>query len=257
MIRPGIQELIADARGTRKINEAEVIVIRRIFRDYLAGKSSRAIAQDLNRERVPGPFGRAWEPSTIHGSVKRSNGILNKELYICSAALPLATREPDNRLNIRVKTLEASVLNGLQKHLMDPALFKEFCDEFTQTVNRLRMERSADLIAQRKELDRTQRDLDRAIQAILDGVPGAKLKDRIGALETRKAELQAVLAEATEPPPALLHPNMAETYRSRIEALQEALQEPACRAAAIDSADPGRPRRAGPGRWRAGDRAAG
>jgi hypothetical protein len=121
-----------------------------------------------------------------------------------------------------------------KKHLMDPALFKEFCDEFTQAVNRLRVERSAYLIAQRKELDRTQRDLDRAIQAILDGVPGAQLKDRIGALETRKAELQAILAEAAEPP-ALLHPNMAETYRSRLAALQEALQDPASRAVAVET----------------------
>ena len=126
------------------------------------------------------------------------------------------------------------MLNGLQKHLMDPALFKEFCDEFTQTVNRLRMERSAELICQRKELDRVQRDLDRAIQAILDGVPGAQLKDRIGALEARKAELQAILAEATESP-ALLHPNMAETYRSRIAALQEHLQDLECRSAAIET----------------------
>jgi hypothetical protein len=69
-------------RGARSIDEAEAAVIRRIFRDYLAGKSSRAIAQDLNRERVLGPFGRAWGPSTIHGSAKRGNGILNNELYI-------------------------------------------------------------------------------------------------------------------------------------------------------------------------------
>ena len=318
-------------RGARSVNEAEATIIRRIFRDYLAGNSSRAIAQDLNRERLLGPFGRAWGPSTIHGSAKRGNGILNNELYIgklvwnrqrfikdpdtgkrvsrlnpetdwvmqdvpelriisqelwdqvkvrqkslaigprergvgslldrrrpkyilagllkcgcCGGGYTLigknllgcvAARDKGtcgNRLNIRVETLEASVLNGLQKHLMDPALFKEFCEEFTQTVNRLRMERSAGLIAQRKELDRTLRDLDRAIQAILDGVPGIQLKDRIGALEARKAELQAILAEAEEPP-ALLHPNMAETYRNRLATLQDALQDPACRQAAIET----------------------
>lgn len=37
-------------RGDRTINEAEAAVVRRIFADYLAGKSSRTIAFELNRE---------------------------------------------------------------------------------------------------------------------------------------------------------------------------------------------------------------
>ncbi|WP_198400259.1 hypothetical protein [Bradyrhizobium pachyrhizi] len=106
---------------------------------------------------------------------------------------------------------------------MEPELFKEFCDEFTREVNRLRIERSADIIGQRKELERVQRDLDRGIQAILDGVPGAQLKDKIGGLEARKAELTELLANAQVPPP-LLHPNMAEIYRQRIATLYESLQ---------------------------------
>ena len=72
----------APQRGDRSINEAEAAVIRRIFRDYLAGKSSRAIAKDLNKDSVLGPIGRAWCPSTIHGSAKRGNGILKNELYV-------------------------------------------------------------------------------------------------------------------------------------------------------------------------------
>jgi site-specific DNA recombinase len=42
------------ARGEREIVEAEAEVVRRIFRDYAAGKSPEAIAKDLNREGVPG-----------------------------------------------------------------------------------------------------------------------------------------------------------------------------------------------------------
>jgi site-specific DNA recombinase len=68
--------------GDRSVNEAEATVVRRIFRDYVAGKSSRAIAWALNKEDIPGPFGREWGPSTIHGNAKRGNGILNNELYI-------------------------------------------------------------------------------------------------------------------------------------------------------------------------------
>ena len=73
--------------------------------------------------------------------------------------------------------------------------------EFTREVNRVRVERSGDTVGRRKELEKIQRDLDRAIQAILDGVPGAQLKDKIGGLEARKAQLTELLANAEEPPP--------------------------------------------------------
>jgi hypothetical protein len=115
---------------------------------------------------------------------------------------------------------------------MEPKLFKEFCDEFTREVNRLRIERGADLKARKRELERTDRELDKAVQAILDGVPGTKLKDRIGGLEARKAELTAFLASAEEPPP-LLHPSMAEIYRQRISTLHERLQSDEEKAKAI------------------------
>lgn len=69
-------------RGDRTINATEAEVVRHIFREYAAGKSSRAIAWALNRDGIPGPFGNAWGPSTIHGNPKRGNGILNNELYV-------------------------------------------------------------------------------------------------------------------------------------------------------------------------------
>lgn len=52
-------------------------------------------------------------------------------------------RQPLDRLNIRRDALEASVLSGLRTHLMERELSKEFCDEFTREVNRLRIERGA------------------------------------------------------------------------------------------------------------------
>jgi site-specific DNA recombinase len=76
-----------DARGEpvhggRKINEAEAIVIRRIFKAFAAGKSPRAIAHELNSEHVPGPGGRPWGDTTIRGHVLRRTGLLHNELYI-------------------------------------------------------------------------------------------------------------------------------------------------------------------------------
>ncbi|WP_076650184.1 recombinase family protein [Pontibaca methylaminivorans] len=69
-------------RGDREIDAAEAEVIRRILRDYVAGVSPRVIAKTLNEEGVPGPEGRLWNDTTIHGHTKRGTGILNNELYI-------------------------------------------------------------------------------------------------------------------------------------------------------------------------------
>src|SRR5436190_683414 len=52
------------------------------FSANMLGRSSRTIALGLNADGNPGPQGRAWGPSTIHGNLVRRNGILNNELYI-------------------------------------------------------------------------------------------------------------------------------------------------------------------------------
>ncbi|MCC8958556.1 hypothetical protein H8B02_35580 [Bradyrhizobium sp. Pear77] len=59
------------------------------------------------------------------------------------------------------------------------------------------------------------------------------MKDKIGALEARKAELVDLLANAEDPPP-LLHPNMAGIYRHRVAALYENLQSEGERAEAAE-----------------------
>ena len=69
-------------RGDRTINTAEAEVVNRIFRDYAAGKSSKRIAVELNREGIPAPNGGDWGFSTINGNPKRGTGILNNEMYV-------------------------------------------------------------------------------------------------------------------------------------------------------------------------------
>jgi site-specific DNA recombinase len=319
-----------DNRGEREINPIEAAVVRRIFRDYLAGQSSRTIAMTLNEEGIAGPQGKEWGPSTIHGNPKRGTGILNNELYIgrlvwnrlrymkdpdtgrrvsrpnpesewvvhevpdlrfvdqsvwdevkarqaslafdttgdsgnpmndrrrpkhllgglikcgcCGGGYSLISKDLlgcstarnkgtcSNRMNIRRDALEASILNGLRKHLMEPELFKEFCAEFTREVNRLRMERGADLVGWQKEFERADRELDKMVDAILRGFPPEKLKDKAEKLEARKVELAELLANADEPPP-LLHPNMAHVYQERVGKLCENLQREEDRGPAVE-----------------------
>ena len=68
--------------GDRRINEAEAEVVRRVFRQYAAGQSPRAIALSLNKDGISGPRGRGWGASTINGNASRGTGILNNPLYI-------------------------------------------------------------------------------------------------------------------------------------------------------------------------------
>ena len=130
-----------------------------------------------------------------------------------------------NKTTMLRSDLEALVLDGLQHHLMDPALVDVFCQTYTNHMNKLAADHNAGRTGKQAELDSVTRDLDRLIQAIIDGVPGAQVKDRIAALEQRKDTLSHELAHS-EPAPVSLHPNMAAYYREAVADLREALLAP-------------------------------
>ena len=310
-------------RGERAINPFEADVVRRIFRDYAAGKSGQRIAAELNKEGITAPTGGDWGFSTITGNPKRGTGIINNEMYVgkltwnrltyiknpdtrkrqsrlnpesewitqdipelrivddalwqtvkerqsalrfsgvakrnitdelnrskrqrfllsglakcghcgsrytmISASLLGCARARnkgtcDNRVNIRRDRLEERVLHALRHHLMDPALFAEFCNEFTREMNRLRMDGRASIDAARAEVKKIDRDLDMLLNLILQGGAADKINARMVAMEARKKELEQMLAAADEPPP-LLHPSMAHHYREQLDELYQALRE--------------------------------
>ena len=68
--------------GERVIVEAEAQVVRRIFQEYVDGRTPREIARDLNSDKIAPPRGRAWNASTINGNRERGAGILQNELYV-------------------------------------------------------------------------------------------------------------------------------------------------------------------------------
>ena len=69
-------------RGERAIIEEQAEIVRRIFREYVAGKGPQRIAADLNRDGIPSPTGKRWNDTTIRGNRIISSGILNCELYV-------------------------------------------------------------------------------------------------------------------------------------------------------------------------------
>jgi hypothetical protein len=128
-----------------------------------------------------------------------------------------------NKLTISRHEVEERVLGALQDKLMRKDFFEEFCREFAREMNRLRMEQRAGLSSAKRELERVKREVQKVIEAIVDGVKGSELKDRMADLQDRKDALLKQLEVADEPPP-LLHPSMADLYRTKIEELASALQ---------------------------------
>ncbi len=68
--------------GEREINEDEARIVRRVFAEFAAGKSPKAIAKALNSDQIPGPRGILWRDTAIRGHRQRGTGILNNELYL-------------------------------------------------------------------------------------------------------------------------------------------------------------------------------
>jgi hypothetical protein len=63
------------------------------------------------------------------------------------------------------------------------------------------------------------------VQALLDGVRGGQVKDKMAELEARKRKLEAELEQGASSP-IRLHPNMGERYRKQVTGLIDALNEP-------------------------------
>lgn len=76
-----VPKLPDEARGDLEIIPDQADIVRRIFREYIAGKTPRAIAARLNAEGVPPPRKRYWRAGTINGHTRRKTGILQNEIY--------------------------------------------------------------------------------------------------------------------------------------------------------------------------------
>ena len=74
----------------------------------------------------------------------------------------------------------------------------------------------------RHEIKKIDRELEVLLDLILQGGAAQQINKKMLALENRKAELEAILSQAAEPPPSL-HPEMASYYRRQVEELYQSL----------------------------------
>lgn len=142
----------------------------------------------------------------------------------CSTARDKGQSVCENRLTIRRDALEATVMDGLRDRLMDPILFKAFAQEFTAEWNRLQAGAGAHLSQMRAEHERVKRQIERLVDALVEGAPAARVTQKLRELERRRLDLEAELSTVAAPAPRL-HPNLAEVYRRKVADLQQALAD--------------------------------
>jgi hypothetical protein len=147
---------------------------------------------------------------------------ISQSHYGCSTARNKGTC--DNLLTVRRDRLEATVLDGLKHQLMQPELVAAFVDEFHKEINRQRAEQDGHRHHTARDLEKTEREIRRLIEAIKAGVPGVAVKDEMAVLEAKRVELLARI-EAAPPSMPRLHPNLAELYRQKVTNLAEALND--------------------------------
>src|SRR5262249_48278308 len=128
----------------------------------------------------------------------------------------------DNRRSIPRAALERLILGALRERLMAPELGKEVIAQFPRSVDTDRHERELQIGEKRKALAEVRAKLDGLIEALTNGLRAASLQAKLNDLEQRRTVLEAELAAAPAPLPRL-HPNLAEVYREKVEALHEAL----------------------------------
>lgn len=199
----------------------------------LVAKTSRSAAHD---DGDSGYWDRRRPRYLFSGLMKCGacgGGVVNINAHRIGCASARNKGTCDNTRTLKRDDVEAAILNGLRNHLMDPELFAVFCEEYTRHLNKLRMEHNAARSGMEARLAKIDRELDKLVEAICEGIPAAKVKDKMWALENEKADLSTKLADSQEEP-VLIHPNMAATYRDQVAALHEALNEPDSRAEAVD-----------------------
>jgi DNA invertase Pin-like site-specific DNA recombinase len=139
-------------------------------------------------------------------------------------------RNPRTLLRDRLLT---RVLVGLKDRLLAPELVAEFVRAYVAEVNAANRERGQRQAGLSDGLAKLNRQIRNLLELIKEGHGSSAMVQELRALEERQAALTADLAVAgTAEPVPVLHPNLPDLYRRKVEALEVALQDPSTAAAA-------------------------
>ncbi|MGI9412389.1 MAG: recombinase family protein [Hyphomicrobiales bacterium] len=170
-----------------------------------------------------------WEKrratSLLTGKVKCGHcgggyAAVGRDYLACGTARQAGTCS--NARSIRRPILENLILDALKNNLMQPELVEEFTAAFHDEINKQRRDGAAERGRIERALDRERQRLDGLIEAIADGLRTPGTLAKLEQLERRTAELEARLASKPVDAP-ILHPNLAQLYRRKVERLHDTL----------------------------------
>jgi site-specific DNA recombinase len=81
---------VGERRGEIVVVPGQAEVVRRVYREFLAGHSIRSIAFRLNQEAVPSPASGGWSAPTL-------SRMLSNEMYVGTLSFGVVTRMPADR----------------------------------------------------------------------------------------------------------------------------------------------------------------
>jgi len=71
-----------NVNGVREIDAAAAEVIRRVYKEFIGGRTVLQIVEGLNRDGIPAPNGGLWKRNALMGGAKKQEGILRNEIYL-------------------------------------------------------------------------------------------------------------------------------------------------------------------------------
>jgi hypothetical protein len=159
--------------------------------------------------------------------------IIAQDRYGCATCRGRSTC--DNGASISRQRIEARVLAALRSSLLTPARVEEYVRAFAEEWAELERQAGARRFHLERALAETERGRHGVVRAIEGGSWGETIKERLDALELRKAEIKAELASLNEPAPARLHPNAAAIYAAQVAKLETALNSETIRTEAAEA----------------------
>jgi site-specific DNA recombinase len=189
----------------------------------------KALPRKNNGSGAPNHLNEAHRPRFLLSGLLRCGrcrgpyAIIGRDRFACSTRKQKGTC--DNRLTITRQEIETRVLEGLKDRLLAPDLVAVFVNAFRDESQRQCDALKADWAS----FERKAAELDRKIAAIFhaieDGFYEPAMKARLAELKEERERLK-IKSPAFDPAAldVLLHPQLAEGYRRRIERLEQLLE---------------------------------
>ncbi len=198
----------------------------------------KALTHEVGRTEDGQPLNRAHRRKHLLSGLLKCGvcgggyTIMAKDRYGCSTHRSQGTC--NNTQTVGRREIETRVLGGLKERLLAPQLLKPLLEEYQAELERLRREADAARRGHERELAQVKGRIARTIRAIEDGLYTPSMKDTMLALEARKKELEAFLADQPDAAPLRIHPKLAEHFAAKVARLEETLDHPRDGPAAME-----------------------